>query len=144
MPNDFLSALHDVQQPSESISAWPLAWGWYALALLLLAVLLTVLALYWRYRKNRYRREALAELIQLAEQEDSAQLLYDLAELLKRVAVHNNKQAAQLHGKAWQDYLQTAMPEQQAELLALGRYQPVRHYDKAALIAAVKQWIKVN
>lgn len=142
MPADLLSALKDIHQPSENISAWPLAMGWWLLITFAVVALAFALWAFIRFQKNRYRREALQQLQQLAEQADSAEFMQDLALLLKTVAVQSNKQAASLHGEAWQAYLQQTMPEQLAYALAIGRYQPDFSADKTALLAAARQWIR--
>lgn len=142
MPADLLSALKDIHQPSENISAWPLALGWWLLIALAVVVMALALWAFIRYQKNRYRREVLQQLQQLEPETDTTRFMQNLALLLKTVAVHSNKQAASLHGEAWQVYLQQTMPEELAYALAVGRYQADFNVDKAALLAAAKQWVR--
>jgi len=62
---DPLANLRDIHLP-DPVGWWPPAPGWWLLAILLLAILGGLL--WWsirRYRNNRYRREALAELAEL-------------------------------------------------------------------------------
>jgi hypothetical protein len=94
------------------ISYLPHTWGWA-----LLAVLLVLGALYWaarryrRWRRNRYRREALQHLARLeqAMAEDTRRLpaLRELPELLKRVALSmpDRPAVASLSGGPWQGFL---------------------------------------
>lgn len=142
MPADLLSALKDIHQPSESISAWPLALGWWLLIAFAVVAMALALWAFIRFHKNRYRREALQQLQQLELQTDTAEFMQSLALLLKAVAVQSNKQTAALHGEAWQAYLQQTMPEELAYALAVGRYQPGFSVDKTALLAAAKQWVR--
>jgi len=70
------------------VSYAPQTWGWWLLlAVLLLAALLIGLRRYWQWRRDRYRREALARLAQLRSRSDDLNALRELPELLKRVAL---------------------------------------------------------
>lgn len=144
MPNDLLSQLRDVHTPTEVISAWPLAWGWWVLFALLLLCAAAVFLLLRHYQKNRYRRLALKELEQLVNIENPHNFLYQVALLIKAVAIQTQANTAQLHGSQWQIYLQQHMPEDVAYTLANARYQPQVNIDKRAILQAVKQWIKAH
>jgi hypothetical protein len=70
------------------VSYAPQTWGWWLLlAVLVLAALLIGLRRYWQWRRDRYRREALARLAQLRGRSDDLNALRELPELLKRVAL---------------------------------------------------------
>jgi hypothetical protein len=70
------------------VSYAPQTWGWWLLlAVLVLAALLLGLRRYWQWRRDRYRREALARLAQLRGRSDDLNALRELPELLKRVAL---------------------------------------------------------
>lgn len=83
--------------------------GWYVL----LAVLLIVLAILgvrrlMKYRKNKYRRMAMAMIESLfAERIDTDQLIFKTAELLKRVSMisFGRSQVAALNGSSWLSYM---------------------------------------
>lgn len=98
--------------PPAPISYLPQTWGWFAV---LLVIVLGVSI--WAVRRNRhwrrdaYRRDALARLHQLqrALSSDGGQLtaLRELPELLKRVALSmpGQPEVATLSGDAWQQFL---------------------------------------
>ena len=70
------------------VSYAPQTWGWWLLlAVLIFAALLIGLRRYWQWRRDRYRREALARLAQLRGRSDDLNALRELPELLKRVAL---------------------------------------------------------
>ncbi|MGO4309834.1 DUF4381 domain-containing protein [Pseudomonas sp. KB_15] len=70
------------------VSFAPQTWGWWALlALLIVALLVTGMRRYWQWRRDRYRREALARLAELQQRSNDLNALRELPELLKRVAL---------------------------------------------------------
>lgn len=82
--------------------------GWYVLgALILLALVGAVWLVLRRYRRNRYRREALAELKGYG---GGKQAVYPANMLLKRVAVlrYGRSSAAAIRGMEWIAFLNRA------------------------------------
>ncbi|MET1070095.1 MAG: DUF4381 domain-containing protein [Pseudomonas prosekii] len=70
------------------VSYAPQTWGWWLLlGLLVAAVLLVTARKVWLWRRDRYRREALARLTELQGRGDDLSALRELPELLKRVAL---------------------------------------------------------
>jgi len=146
-----LDRLNDIVVPP-AVSWWPPAPGWYFLAVvLLIAFLLACASMIRRYRANRYRREALAELVRLKPGPES---LKDLADLLKRTAMtaSGRDTVAALSGDQWVEWLngQCAHPVFQdvsRELLARSLYtsnSTGSEQDVAALYQAVRQWVSVH
>ncbi|TAJ15502.1 DUF4381 domain-containing protein [Marinilabiliaceae bacterium JC017] len=83
--------------------------GWYVLgSVLLLAVLIFIIRYYIRYRRNRYRREALfwMEQMQLSGQSLQVQVT-SLNRLLKQVAMHayGREIVVSLTFDAWYNFL---------------------------------------
>lgn len=128
-----LDQLRELPLPA-SIPYWPQTWGWLVLAIILLSLLGGGLLAALRHRRrNRYRREALAELGRLDRAVQTDPLaLRALPGLIKRTAL-----AAQLGGKrggvgalsgeAWVRALATgsvALAPDSARLLALIAYAP--------------------
>ena len=104
-----LSQLADIVVPAP-IPWWPPAPGWWivAAALLVVATILihqTVL----RYRRNAYRRAALAELIAIGPPVDRAGLAA-ISAVLKRAALvaYPRVEVASLTGAAWLAFLNRA------------------------------------
>ena len=132
-----LSRLHDIVEP-EAVSLWPSAPGWillYGLA----SVLLIVLAFnrYVRWRRDAYRRQALALLPDTPENE--------LNGLLKRVALSHwpREEVASLTGDAWLEFLDRTggCSFSGGPLLELSyRSEPVE--GGAALRAECERWIR--
>jgi hypothetical protein len=153
-----LSNLHDIIVP-DPVALWPPAPGWYVLAWLLL-IALSCWA-WWRlqrWRQNRYRRMALAELdhLEAAVQDPSRRVsaLGELPALVKRVALAAwpRERVASLSGSALLAFLDHTGRMQTFQLGA-GKDLAVLAYDTqtvaaldhehiAPLFSAVREWIK--
>ncbi len=106
--NASLDQLHDIIIPP-AVSFWPLAPGWYALALLVLAYGIHVGLKYWTaYQKNLYRREALEVLSKMQSGEDTNKEINTLLGLMKRVALQcfGRKKVAALSDNTWWDFME--------------------------------------
>lgn len=102
-----LERLHDIVVPAP-VPWWPPAPGWlWLLGLVLVLTLVALLAWLVRWQKNRYRREALAELARLEAASAHVDVLPALAELLKRSALtaYPRKDVAALTGRRWFAFL---------------------------------------
>lgn len=115
-PQDPLANLHPLREPA-AISLWPPAPGWWLLAVAILVALgVTGVWLYRRYRANAYRRQALAQLRQLEQRvsDDGDVLSYtqSLNALLKgtALAVYPRVQVAAMHGADWLAFLRDSAP----------------------------------
>jgi hypothetical protein len=102
-----LDRLHDIAAPPP-VPWWPPAPGWYivaAVALLLLG--LAAWAALARWRRDRYRREALGELDRIARDPKAPSSISSVAELVKRVALaaYPRARVASLTGEAWLAFL---------------------------------------
>jgi hypothetical protein len=129
-----ISQLQELPLP-DAVSYLPQTWGWLALLLLLLALGLCYAGRgLYRWRRNRYRRAALAELsrleMALTEPAQTVTALRQLPELLKRTALSmpNPPAVASFSGQAWQQFLQasspTHLPDDFAQQLAHLAYAP--------------------
>lgn len=103
--------LHDLALP-EAVSLFPATPAWLVVAaMLLVALALLVRELYRRRMKSHYRREAAAELREiagsLADAGRRAQALAALPVLVKRVALHlaPRDEVAALSGVQWLEFL---------------------------------------
>ena len=82
-----IEQLKEIALPAP-ISYAPQTWGWWVLlAVLVVTALLLGARRYWQWRRDRYRREALARLAQLQQRSGDLSALRELPELLKRVAL---------------------------------------------------------
>ena len=106
-----LDRLHDILLPPPT-PWWPPPVGWYWV-LGLIAVLLLAAAVqgFTHWQRNRYRREALAELRRIARHAapgaDRAEAVATMAGLLKRAAlsVWHRAEVASLSGTPWLQFL---------------------------------------
>ena len=106
-----LARLHDIALP-DPVSLSPQTVSWYVLGtLLVLAITWGVVRAIRRYHRNRYRREALAELERLEQQADDdtsrVAALREVPALVKRTAlsVWPRAEVAKLAGEAWLRFL---------------------------------------
>ncbi len=142
---------------SEPVAWFPEAPGWYGLGVLLLLWICRVLANYlFRWRRNRYRRVALAHLAQLEEKINSnpVDAVSPLPELLKATALkaYPREIVAPLTGKNWLNFLDaqyngpTFNDDLGRKLISIA-YQPVEKWtiDSAtarSLIERVQGWLR--
>ena len=150
---DPLAALKDIHLP-DVITIWPPAIGWWLLLALGIVFFLYVLyRLFRRWRANRYRREAMAELKQLRAdyQQHGEDGIYiaGLQALLKRVALTRFARAsvAQLTGESWVAFLDRTSRSQEfamgkGQTLIDGNYAREPAADVAALHTLGSHWIQ--
>jgi hypothetical protein len=144
-----LDQLADIHTPTE-VDWWPLAWGWWLLAaVILLAILGLALFLYKKYKFNGPRREAKLMLAHLDPASDT--YCSDINTLLKRVVRHYvSPHVAAQYGQQWTDTLsQCCPPKLRAELtpvliqLQTNLYapEPMPLADKQKLQKAIQVWL---
>jgi hypothetical protein len=154
-----ITRLRDIQGLDE-ISWWPLASGWWLLAMLVLMLLLALAALLRnlrRYPAGSWRRHAWKQLRTLKRQSDrmpTQQIAGELSELLRRIAIARlgRERAAGLSGERWlawlQDHDPAGFPWMQLgrPLLTLPYAPPGSSQDSAGqlllLIEATFNWIE--
>lgn len=116
---DPLAQLNDIQTPG-SVDWWPLAWGWWVSAILLLAVVgLIIYRIVKHYRFNRARKQAVALHQSYIDDEHYPA---KANQLLKRVALHyfGADKTAALYGEDWLTLLLSAAPARKQEALKDG------------------------
>jgi len=142
-------ALRDIHLPPDP-PWWPPAPGWWLLAVLLLVLLgvAAVLARRWRRQRTAARR-VLAEVDRLAARhaQDDGELAMDLHQLLRRVARRYDARAARQRGEAWRGTL-ARVPVSAATIdrlmtLEQRMYHPQAAFDRAAVLAAAREWLAV-
>ena len=146
-----LDQLKDIHIPSD-VSWWPLAIGWWLVAFIMLALVISLLILFKRYRKKtlllKVGLEPLDQLV--ADQSLSAQdWLNELSILLRRIAINVNGRSdiAGLVGNDWLAYLDGSgntreFSEGSGQVLAKQPYQPVVEYDREAIATLSRSWVK--
>ena len=109
--NDQLSQLHDILLP-DPITWWPLSFSWWVLIISVAALLFTAIwILYDRHKRNAYRREALANLTTIENNQtlDSQQKVLQINALLKQVAItlYGRQTVTKLNEQAWLEFLKS-------------------------------------
>lgn len=136
------------------VGVWPLAYGWWIAAIVLLT-LLSVIIFYGikGWRKNRYRRKALRQAKQffsLYRRDNNAKaFILSCNCLLKQVVLSAfpRTQVAQLYGSDWTDFLKShCSPCQYTEkavyLLGENHYRASPDNRTGSLYPFICHWIK--
>lgn len=140
-----LDSLADIAVPAPA--PWiPQTWGWAVLGVALLAFAVWAFVSFRRRQeRNRYRKEALAELASFSKEE----AVLGIPNLLKRVALSAwpRAEVAALSGEAWVSFLRAHGPfsHEAARLLDDMEYRPraaPRDEDVQALMRAARAWIQ--
>lgn len=101
-------ALNDIHVP-EQISNFPIAYGWWILAILILLMMIVTLVKVQKNRKRqKIKKQALAQLKNNKNMSNN-----DLISLLKWAAMHyfSRAQLAKLYGDSLQQFLSQQLPE---------------------------------
>ena len=155
-----ITQLEDVVVPAP-VSWMPQTIGWQVVGVLLvIAALVAAWRAVRRYLRNRYRREALAEMHALEQRwqggpSDAAKLLIALPPLLRRCALPAwpREEVAGLSGQRWVDFMQARAGSAQAGIRQLAPLLCELEYRDAdalakldaqqlrAVLDASRQWI---
>lgn len=155
---DPLTQLADIHLP-DGVGWWPPAPGWWALCLILLALVIAGLALFWRqWRRRQKLQAALDELDQAWEDYQAStlagkrqeivalKLLSKLNNILRRVALlyFPVETVAPLSGQRWLDFLQQSDPNTDfSDIEGLGdsAYRERFRGDPEPAYQVARQWI---
>lgn len=143
--------LKDIHLP-ETIGWWPLAPGWWLLAVTLIALLFGVRAIFRRLTRKTAIKQAQKILKQLRQQPgDTLDTLTTLSALLRRTAMSTTgrSKVASLQGQAWLEYLDGNLPDTPFSQ-GIGRCLADAHYRKSApdaadldaLLSLCERWLK--
>lgn len=149
MPTNTLP-LEDIILPP-AISWWPLAWGWWAVIIASLVVLILLTYGLWRWlRKHRQQQQALQELAASTEGLQGSELYGAVNAWLKIQLKAQQPQALHWHGKAWAEFLQhsTAKPifsDELLQALSQGLYQAQpTDISREQCLTAAEQWLRTK
>ena len=136
----------------EPVSRMPEGSGWWVLlAWLAMVVTISVRALINRRRRNRYRREAMARLEQIAASagDDPSAAAAQIAVLLKQAALaaYPRADVASLYGEDWARFLNESasndpLVEEASMRLATASYRP--DADGRELVSPARRWIRIH
>ncbi len=117
---DPLAQLNDIQTPS-GVDWWPLAWGWWAVIVLALLIIVLTARAWYRHRQfTKAKREALSTLATFSA--EPAQAAVKTNQLLKRVAKHyfGAEAVSALYGDKWLQFLQSTVSNKYAASMSAG------------------------
>ncbi len=93
-----LPELRDIHLPAEGISLWPLAYGWWLLALL--AIMLAVSIVLYKIWKLKSKKHYALKMLASLDLKSSGAVV-KLSEILRRICLCKYPQAAALYGREW-------------------------------------------
>lgn len=143
-----LAPLHLPAEPG----AWPIAWGWWVCAALLVALILLVWVLIKRHKKRHRAKKAALRLLKQNEARQQGQKKVATAnDLLRQVCLsyYPRPMLASLHGERWYQFLDELHPTKAANFqtnsqqwqTALYQKQPVSDEIADNLYQQVETWI---
>jgi hypothetical protein len=144
---ELMDLLHEIVEPP-AVAWLPQTPGWWVLGAWIFAVLVIAVR-HWLAvrRRNRYRRDALHELDQLAAGAESTAA--EIALLVKRTALaaYPREQVASLYGADWAAFLRRSAGNDPvvaagAESLASAAYRADAHGQ--TLVEPARRWIRVH
>jgi hypothetical protein len=153
--NPDLSQLRDIHLPAP-VSWWPPAPGWWLLLIIVVLGVSIARFIYYRRKRNAWRRTAIAQLRQLrdqaARQESSQTVVCELSVLMRRVAISRfpRESSASLSGDKWLAFLDnnghggTGFQSAIGKLLVTAPYSPqmkVSSTDLTRLLTLCENWI---
>jgi hypothetical protein len=151
---DPLAQLQDIHLPPE-IGVWPPAWGWWVLALLLVAIVSTLIFFVNRKKsRNAYRALAIAELNAIQTKypaEQNSEYLQNLSIILRRTALSGfgSQFNPSLKGNDWLLWLDEHCPKANGQFskgvgsaLLIGPYQKSPEFNREALQKLSLVWVK--
>lgn len=149
MQGNILSQLHDIQTP-DPVSWWPLAWGWYAVAaIIIVAIWLSVALFLYRRKQLKAKKQALKLLKEMENNLDRMARVKHINNVLKRVvmAYFNRDEVADLSGQKWAKWLNDVNvngPQFDPSLLSLAYQKDCTEEQVTNLAMQTHYWIKAN
>ncbi|MDC0601851.1 DUF4381 domain-containing protein [Aliiglaciecola sp.] len=144
-----LDQLKDIHLP-QTVSPWPLAWGWWVLIVIALGLL--ILGVLWIRRYVTIRKVKKAALLELSQYDTSEPSIQAKVNgLLKRVCMHYypDISIASMHGSDWTEFLTTQLPvnhqstfKQDFEKLQAGLYCAATQRQDIPCVALATLWIE--
>ncbi len=150
MNSSLLKQLKDIHHPGD-VNWWPLAPGWYGLALFLLLVLGIIAYYIYAYYQKKKRiqliKQSITELKMRIKSRDP-KLISDCSQLVRRVALMNypREEVAGITGEAWLVFLDETGNTQQftqgsGRLLITAAYQQQWDNQATDLVLLIERWI---
>lgn len=101
---DNLPELRDIHLPTEGISIFPLAFGWWGILafVIIFLVLIKIISVFRRQSKKLYARY----LLNKTAKENSLASAVEMSEILRRICLKKYPEAVAYDGKRWSDFVQ--------------------------------------
>ncbi len=99
--NDNLPELRDIHLPQDTISVWPLAYGWW----LILAIIIFLMASIYFVRLYRIKSKKLYAIRLLDSLDKKTASAIKMSEILRRICVYKYPEASTLLSKEWIKFL---------------------------------------
>ncbi|RYY03024.1 MAG: DUF4381 domain-containing protein [Gammaproteobacteria bacterium] len=151
---DPLAELQDIHLPAE-IGLWPPAWGWWLLAIIIIASVSALIFFINRKKsRNAYRALALSELNNTQSkynEEQNSEYLQAVSIILRRTALSGfgSQFNASLKGREWLEWLDDQCPKTKHQFsqgvgtaLLIGPYQKSPEFNRNELQALSVLWVK--
>ena len=123
---DNLPELRDIHLPTDGVSFFPLAYGWWGLLLLIVLLLVGIKVFFW-LRKTSKKVYAFY-LLRKTMSDNSPAAAVQMSELLRRICVSRYPEAVALNGAEWIGFLNGKSKEKlnlkTADLLQNAPYIP--------------------
>ena len=130
---DNLPDLRDIHLPTEGISAWPPAGGWWALLLAIVLGIVLFKLMHWLRAKSA--KLYAQHLLKNIEGQNDLAAAVKMSEILRRVCRHKYPEAVALSGQEWIDFLNEKsarkLDEKTAVLLQYAPFMPENEADFA-------------
>ena len=151
---DALVQLRDIQLPPALSAWWPLAPGWYVLALLAILIVSGIGVFLYRTINKRRRQQQWQAYLQTIKNnyqhtQDATRTLRELSILIRRIMLihYPRQQIAALHGQAWLEFLDHTVSCQQfsqgvGKILLQGPYQADCSTDLSEFFNFLNSWLK--
>ncbi len=144
--NTLLSQLKNIHQPN-GVSLFPIAPGWYILAVLIIAI--TAGLLWWILVRHKYKRQKLQiyTLLTDIQNNNSAEMLSEVSILIKRVAIIKfpTEPVHTMFGDSWLQFLDRTGKTHQftsgvgRQILNIYRTGDIENPDE--FFACVRKWL---
>lgn len=149
---NLIAQMHDIEAPPP-VSWWPIAPGWWLIALLVCFVIYDLTRFGLKtIQHNAYRRQALS-LLNTLKPSQTPEFATEVSTLLKRVALtaypKQRSKITQAHGIVWTNWLNQACPKavfktDSTKALSQAPYQSNIVFDASVLKLSAKAWIKLH
>ncbi|MBI2799553.1 MAG: DUF4381 domain-containing protein [Gammaproteobacteria bacterium] len=142
--------LRDIHLPPAISPWWPLAPGWWLLAVVGVVLGLVAMAVWWWWRRTALRRAARRALSRIGAEfgahQNRHRLAAELSLLCRQIALARDTGQSSNTTAAWLEALDRTSPQQffsagPGRILASAPYDPAANFDAQALLEGLTRWL---